>query len=164
MKKPSEDLPQPNWINIDDFEFICFNLARELMSFGEPIPDYSTRDNSLLESSLAAPKNTFHNTDNPTLVDVTAVLFYSLIKNHPFANGNKRIAVMTILIFLGLNKKWLDISPILLYKLAVTIANSLPSEREKVLSECKKMFDDYIVDYKEFESRMKEILKKPDSH
>lgn len=93
MKKPSEDLLQPNWIEIKDFEFISFNLARKLMSFDEPIPDYSTRDNSLLESSLASPKNIFHNTENPTLVDLTAVLFYSLIKNHPFVNGNKRIAV-----------------------------------------------------------------------
>lgn len=160
MKKPSEDLPQPKWIKIDDFEFICFNLARELMSFGEPIPDYSTRDNPLLESSLAAPRNTFHHAENPTLVDLTAVLFYSLIKNHPFANGNKRIAVMTILIFLRLNNKWLDVSPILLYQLAVTIATSSPNEREKVLGEFKKMFDDYIVDYEEFEKKMREILKK----
>lgn len=160
MRKPLEGSLQPNWLKIDDFEFICFNLARELMSFGEPIPDYSTRDNSLLESSLASPINTFHNTDNPTLVDLTAVLFYSLIKNHPFANGNKRIAVMTILIFLRLNDKWLDISPILLYKLAVTIANSLPNEREKVLNEFKKMFDDYIVEYGEFDSKMEGILKK----
>jgi death-on-curing protein len=164
MKKPSEDLLQPNWLKIDDFEFICFNLARELMSFGEPIPDYSTRDNSLLESSLAAPINTFHNTENATLVDLTAVLFYSLIKNHPFSNGNKRIAVITILIFLRLNDKWLDISPILLYQLAVTIANSLPKERDSVLSEFKKMFYDYVVDYGEFESKMEEILKKLDNN
>lgn len=163
MKKPSEGLPEPKWLKIDDFEFICFNLARELMSYGEPIPDYSTRDNSLLESSLAAPINTFHNTENPTLVDLTAVLFYSLIKNHPFANGNKRIAVITILIFLRFNDKWLDIPPILLYKLAVTIANSLPNERDAVLSEFKKMFYDYIVDYKDFEDKMEEILKKLDN-
>lgn len=160
MKKPSEDLPQPNWIEIEDFEFICFNLAIELMSFNEPIPSYSTRDNSLLESSLASPKNVFHNTDNPTLIDLTATLFYSLIKNHPFANGNKRIAVMTILIFLRLNNKWLDISPILLYQLAVIIAHSLPKEREEVLIDLKKMFDDYIIDYSNFEGRMKETLKK----
>lgn len=160
MKKPSEDLLQPKWLKIEDFEFICFNLARELMSYGEPIPDYSTRDNSLLESSLAAPINTFYNTDNPTLVDLTAVLFYSLIKNHPFANGNKRIAVMTILIFLRLNDKWLDISASLLYKLAVTIATSLPEERDEVLNEFKRMFHDYIVDYEEFERKMEEILKK----
>lgn len=164
MKKPSGGLPQPKWLKIDDFEFICFNLARELMSFGEPIPDYSTRNNPLLESSLAAPINTFNNTDNPTLVDLTAVLFYSLIKNHPFANGNKRIAVMTILIFLRLNDKWLDISPILLYQLAVTIANSLPNEREKVLNEFKRMFDDYIINYVEFENKMEEILKKLDNN
>src|SRR3989344_6581581 len=135
MKKPSEDLPQPKWLKIEDFEFICFNLARELMSFGEPIPDYSTRDNSLLESSLAAPKNTFHNTENPTLVDLTAVLFYSLIKNHPFANGNKRIAVMTILIFLRINGRWLNIPPLSLYKLAIIVAKSESKDKDIVFKE-----------------------------
>ncbi len=160
MRKHSEDLLQPKWLNVEDFEFICFNLARELMSFGEPIPDYSTRDIPLLESSLASPKNTFHNTDNPTLVDLTAALFYSLIKNHPFANGNKRIAVMTILIFLRINGKWLDISPILLYQLAVTIANSQPNDRDKVLTEFKQMFHDYIVNSSDFGKKMEEVLKK----
>lgn len=159
MRKHSDDSLQPKWLKVDDFEFICFNLARELMSFGEPIPDYSTRDIPLLESSLASPKNTFYNTDNPTLVDLTAALFYSLIKNHPFANGNKRIAVMTILIFLRINGKWLDISPILLYQLAVTIANSQPNDREKVLAEFKRMFHDYIVEYSEYEKRMEKVLK-----
>ncbi len=160
MKKPSEGLRQHNWIEIEDFEFICFNLARKLMSFDEPIPDYSTRDNSLLESSLASPKNVFYNTENPTLVDLTAALFYSLIKNHPFANGNKRIAVITILIFLRLNDKWLNIPQMLLYKLAIIVANSLPKEREKVIVDLKKMFDDYIIDYDDFEGKMKETLKK----
>lgn len=91
MSKPSENLPQPKWISVDDFEFICFNLTRELMSFDEPIPDYSTRDNSLLESSLASPRQSFELT-NSSIHEQASILFYSLIKNHPFRNGNKRIA------------------------------------------------------------------------
>jgi hypothetical protein len=46
----------------------------------------------------------------------------------------------------------------------VTIANSLPKERDSVLSEFKKMFYDYVVDYGEFESKMEEILKKLDNN
>lgn len=47
------------WLEPEDFEFLCFDLTRELMTYQEPIPDYSTRDSSLLESSLGAPKQTF---------------------------------------------------------------------------------------------------------
>lgn len=79
MRKPSENLPQPRWINIEDFEFICFNLAKELMEFNEPIPDYSTRDTSLLESSLMAPKNAF-NIANATIIDRHQYCFTHLLK------------------------------------------------------------------------------------
>ncbi|MBI2031168.1 MAG: type II toxin-antitoxin system death-on-curing family toxin [Candidatus Levybacteria bacterium] len=145
MKKPSGDSLQPNWIDIEDFEFICFNLTRELLSFDEPIPDYSTRDNSLLESSLASPRQAYEIT-GAGLTEQAAILFYSLIKNHPFRNGNKRIAVISILVFLSLNKKWLDIPPHLLYKLAVIVATSSPNIRSEVLKDTKGILEEYIID------------------
>jgi death-on-curing protein len=43
----------------------------------------------------------------PTLVATAAILFYLMIKNHPFQNGNKRIAITTLLTFLYNNNKWL---------------------------------------------------------
>ncbi|KKQ75419.1 MAG: hypothetical protein US96_C0011G0017 [Candidatus Woesebacteria bacterium GW2011_GWB1_38_5b] len=147
MRKPSENSPQPNWITIEDFEFICFNLAKELLEFNEPIPDYSTRDNSLLESSLASPRQAYEFT-GADLTEQASLLFYSLIKNHPFRNGNKRIAVTALLIFLRLNNKWLEIPPLILYRIAVLVAKSLPDERETVLAENRKMFEKYIVDLK----------------
>lgn len=145
MKKPSEDLPRPNWISVEDFEFICFKLTRELFSFDEPIPDYSTRDNSLLESSLNSPRQAYEYS-NASLTEQATILFYSLIKNHPFRNGNKRIAVITILVFLKLNKKWIEVPPYSLYRLAVIVAKSEPQDRKLVLVEIEKMFKDYIVD------------------
>lgn len=50
MQKPSADLQQPSirWLTPEDFEYVCFDLARELLTYQEPIPDYSTRDNGLL--------------------------------------------------------------------------------------------------------------------
>ena len=143
MKKPSKDLPPPKWINIEDFEFICFNLAKELLEFNEPIPDYSTRDNALLESSLASPRQNYEFL-NSSLEEQASILFYSMIKNHPFRNGNKRIAVMSLLIFLRLNNKWLAISPKLLHQIAVLVAESNPSERDFVLKENKTIFEEHI--------------------
>ncbi|MBI2195835.1 MAG: type II toxin-antitoxin system death-on-curing family toxin [Candidatus Levybacteria bacterium] len=150
MKKPSKSSPprESNWINIEDFEYICFNTARELMSFSEPIPDYTTRENSLLESALASPRQTFDGKLlYPTLEEQAAVLFYSLIKNHPFKNGNKRIAVMSLLIFLTLNNKWIEMNPVKLYRLAYVVSGSSPSIRDEVLGETIEILKKYQVPF-----------------
>ena len=145
MKKPSENSPQPKWIESNDFEFICFNLTREFLTFNEPIPDYSTRNNALLESALASPKHTFDKELlYPTLEEQASILFYSLIKNHPFANGNKRIAVMSLLVFLRLNDRWIDIPPLTLYKLAIIVAESSPKIMEEVLGNILGLIREYI--------------------
>lgn len=145
MPKPSEDLLQPKWIDINDFEFLCFNLARELLEFSEPIPDYSKSNLDLLESSLAAPKNSFE-LSNSSLIEQASVLFYSLIKNHPYENGNKRIAVMTLLVFSHLNKKWVEMKPSILYKIAILVAESKPEERDFVLKEITTVPEAFVVD------------------
>lgn len=145
MKKPSEDLQPPKWIDASDFEFLCFNLAKKLMEFNEPIPDYETRDNSLLESALSAPRLAYE-FSNSSLEEQASILFYSLIKNHPFKNGNKRIAVMALLIFLSLNDKWLDIPPQFLYKIAVLVAESPPFARNNIIAKNTGEFSKYIVD------------------
>lgn len=145
MQKPSEDSPHPNWIDIQDFEFICFNFAKQQLEFDEPIPDYSTRDNSLLESALSSPINAFE-FSNANLATHAAVLFYSLIKNHPFQNGNKRIAVMSLLVFLLINEKWIFIPRDILYKIAVLVAESESTERDFVIADNVKLFEKYIKD------------------
>jgi len=61
MQKPSENSPQPEskWLTSNDFEFLCFNLAREFMTYNEPIPEYATHDDELLKSALGSPSHTF---------------------------------------------------------------------------------------------------------
>jgi len=82
----------------------------------------------------------------PTIPQQAAILFYSMIKNHPFENGNKRIAVMTLLIFLRFNNKWIRIPNDLLYDLAKGIAASLPKEREKVLQDLNDLIKEYMIE------------------
>jgi death-on-curing protein len=51
------------------------------------------RDLNALESALAQPKATFDGTDlYPTVVDKASALAFGLAMNHPFVDGNKRIA------------------------------------------------------------------------
>ncbi|MFP4132563.1 MAG: type II toxin-antitoxin system death-on-curing family toxin [Halothece sp.] len=60
------------------------------------------RDETLLEASLARPRN-FLAYESPDLFDLAAAYGYGLTKNHPFIDGNKRVAFMTMYVFLRLN-------------------------------------------------------------
>jgi len=62
------------------------------------------RDRGAIESALAQPRMTFGGQDlYPTLADKAAALGFSLIKNHPFVDGNKRIGHLAMEMFLRLN-------------------------------------------------------------
>ena len=64
------------------------------------------RDENLLDSALKTPFQTFGGKDlYPDIFDKASQLCYSLIENHPFADGNKRIGVHLVLLFLKLNKE-----------------------------------------------------------
>lgn len=54
---------------------------------------YGMRDEGLLRSALARPQASFAGQDlYPTLFEKTAALLESLVRNHPFVDGNKRVA------------------------------------------------------------------------
>lgn len=62
------------------------------------------RDLGLLEASLAQPRQTFGGIDlYPELIEKAASLGFSLIQNHPFVDGNKRIGHAALEITLVLN-------------------------------------------------------------
>ncbi len=62
------------------------------------------RDRALLESAVAAPQASFGG-ESPfsDLVEIAAVYLFYLCSNHPFVDGNKRVALGACLIFLRLN-------------------------------------------------------------
>jgi death-on-curing protein len=62
------------------------------------------RDKNLLDSALKSPFQTFGGRElYPDIFDKASQLCYSLVENHPFADGNKRIGVHLTLLFLKLN-------------------------------------------------------------
>lgn len=63
------------------------------------------RDEGLLESALSTPFQSFDGVDAyPGVIQKAVRLGYGLIKNHAFIDGNKRIGVHLMLVFLALNK------------------------------------------------------------
>ena len=67
------------------------------------------------------------------LVSKSSVLLYYLIKNHPFQNGNKRVGMLSLLTFLWLNGKWLDMNDEIFYTLPILVAESRPNEKDKIV-------------------------------
>jgi len=62
------------------------------------------RDLGALESALAQPRATFADEDlYPSLAEKASALGFSLILNHPFVDGNKRIGHAAVEVFLVLN-------------------------------------------------------------
>ena len=68
------------------------------------------RDESALESALARPRNRFAYGRKPDLARLAAAYAFGLARDHPFRDGNKRIAFVTALVFLGLNGYELDVT------------------------------------------------------
>lgn len=82
------------------------------------------RDDGLLESSLAAPFQSFEGIDAfPSLQQKAARLAYGLVKNHPFIDGNKRIGAHAMLTFLMLNGVELEYEQSELSDLFLSIAD-----------------------------------------
>ncbi len=61
------------------------------------------RDSKLLDSALARPRQRFSYDDNASIFELAASYSYGLARNHPFLDGNKRIALTVGAVFLELN-------------------------------------------------------------
>ena len=66
------------------------------------------RDESMLESAINSPINQQHYANENNPARLAAALSSRLIKNHPFANGNKRTALLAANLFLLQNGKILQ--------------------------------------------------------
>lgn len=65
---------------------------------------HGIRDLNLLESALFRPQTTFSGEDlYITIFDKAVALMHSFVLNNPFIDGNKRTAVVSVIVFLSLN-------------------------------------------------------------
>ena len=136
-------------LTIVDVEYVAHRLAKETLGWAEPIPDFSTRYTNALERCIEAPFQTFSGKQlYPGLFKKSAILFYLMIKNHPFQNGNKRIAMTTLLYFLFQNKKWLRVDNQELYNFARWVAESNAKLKNDTVRAVETFLRNYMVDIK----------------
>jgi death-on-curing family protein len=68
-----------------------------------------------------------------------------MIKNHPFQNGNKRIAITTLFVFLHKNRKWLKVDTQELYNFTVWVAQSPRTVKEETVKAIEKFLKSHLV-------------------
>ncbi len=92
------------------------SLKTILMIHDRSLDDYGgdpgVRDRGLFESAVAQPRARFGGGDlYPSLAGKAAALAFSLVKNHPFFDGNKRTGYGALLMFLSRNDHTIDGTP-----------------------------------------------------
>ena len=134
------------YLSVKEVEYVAHSLAQKLMEWGEPIPSFETRYPYILESCLATPRQAFGGRDMYfTLLKKSSILFYLMIKNHPFQNGNKRTAVMTLFYFLLKNEKWLKVTNQELYNFSVWVASSDAKVKKETVNATETYLKQHLV-------------------
>jgi death-on-curing protein len=100
--------------------FVLTYQARLIDLFGG---SHGLRDDALLESALAQPQATFDGVPlHADLCETAAACAFHLSRNHPFLDGNKRIAAVAMGAFLELNGSPLRVDEVELYEAMIALA------------------------------------------
>lgn len=91
-------MKEPRWVAYD--VVLAIHEAQLAEHGGSP----GIRDQGLLDSALAVPKNLYTYSENATLAQLAASYTIGLAKNHDFIDGNKRTAWVVCAVFLELNR------------------------------------------------------------
>jgi len=94
----------------------------EVLAFHEVLIDEfggatGVRDIGALEAALFRPQTGYYR----DVIDEAAALLESLVQNHPFVDGNKRVGFAVMDVFLRLNGRVLDVDDLDAHEFLVTL-------------------------------------------
>ena len=105
---PAESL---SLLSAGDIEAIHWDLVRDYAKSRDPIDPPGVRNEAILDSAVFRPHTALGQVlKYPSVVMAAAALFHSIVHDHCFHNGNKRTAVVSVLVFLDRNGYMLNIS------------------------------------------------------
>jgi len=87
----------PEWLEVKDVVYFHRMLIEEHGGL------HGIRDEGALESTLTRPAHLLHYQPDVSLYDLAACYGYGFVKNHVFHDGNKRISLASIDVFLQIN-------------------------------------------------------------
>jgi len=126
-------------INYEDVKQAIQKLKSDLVSKGEASELFGNeKDNSFKGILGSISQTVFGELAYPTIEEQAVQLLYSIIKGHPFSDGNKRIGSFIFVWFLEQNKHHINelgerkINDNTLVTLALAVAQSLPEQRETI--------------------------------
>jgi len=90
-------MKEPVWI---DYRDALALHDRVVALFGGP---EGVRDDALLESALARPRQLLTYTESAGTLAMAAAYTVGIVRNHPFTDGNKRTAFLVGILFMELN-------------------------------------------------------------
>ena len=131
---------------------VCHKLAVAIFDTQEdPIALFHEHEIERLDAALNSPKAGMVDRElYPTIIEKAAILYYTLNKNHPFKNGNKRISATSLLVFLMINDKWLMVKNEELYQKTLDIAKSERTDKEEILTDIKLWIGKNMIPLSEF--------------
>jgi len=120
---------------LDDVVRVAYALAVKYLQYDQPIAEYEHVKHEIdigkLESAIRAP---FQTSGGKYLINDfylrASSLFYYLSKAHALTNGNKRLAVTSLLVFMAKNDKWINIPKGKLIELSIMIASKHRREKD----------------------------------
>lgn len=129
-------------VTIEEVEHFCYLSASDMFKNSEHLPAFDSRYKGVLESCLNQPFQSINGSElYPFIYKKASILFYLCIKNHPFLDGNKRIAVFILLLFLHKNKLNLMATDEDIYNIAVNVAKSETKKNEETI----KNIEDFLL-------------------
>ena len=118
-------MKEPIWIGVLE-TLVLHDLW--LVAFGGAA---GVRDQGLLESALARPRNLLaYGKKRPSLARLAAAYAFGIMKNHPFVDGNKRTALVIAFAFLDVNGIEINASKEDAYRVFMDLARGRVSEKE----------------------------------
>ena len=117
-------MTEPVWV---EKEALLLLHGKSLTRFGGM---EGVRDEGLLDSALARPRNAFHYAGQRDIAGLAACYAFGLAKSHPFADGNKRAAFLAVGLFLGANGRELNAEPVDAIRAVMALASGEAGEAE----------------------------------
>lgn len=136
-------------ISKEELEYIA-NLFGEYMRKEQEDNSsaYEVRNTGKLESSIAQPFQQISGQDlYPTLISKASMLYYFCIKNHPFEDGNKRMGIFALILYLAKNGYWLDTTDEELFDITVYTAASSMKDKDEAVKRIESFVESSIVKY-----------------
>jgi death on curing protein len=117
---------EPRWLSMNVILAIHSDQVRE---HGGSL---GVRDNGLLESALDRPRHRFYYEPDSDPAQLAAAYGIGIAKNHPFVDGNKRVAFQAMYVFLGVNGLTITADEEEVVRLVLALASGELNEEELV--------------------------------